>query len=128
MRAASRFRNITRDRLVWKQVSEAAVLINSWVDWLGFDPRRMPADQRTVSIAGRTLSVFREVEPVLTLPPLGENQAAYDVQYYKDWIAAFVHTVARNVDFDGASTVDPEQNRRLGTVLAAFVATQGATP
>ena len=128
IRTASRFRNITRDRLVWKQVSGAAVMINAWVDWLGFDPRRLPADQRTVSVAGRTLSVFREVAPVTGLPPLGENQLPYDVQYYKDWIAAFVHTVARNVDFDGASTVDPEQNRRLGAVLAAFAATQGAVP
>jgi hypothetical protein len=117
IRDASRFTNIKRDKLIWKQASRASVILNTYIDWLGLDPRSVPADQRKVTINGRDINVFKAVAAIALYPVLGENQAAHDAQYYRDWIASFVNLVSRNVDFDGASTIDPEQNSRLGSLL-----------
>lgn len=120
IRIASRFRNIKRDKLVWKQVSRAAVVINTFVDWLGHDPRETDPGQRTVTVGGRQLSVFQPKAEVTAPPSIAEDQLAYDVQYYRDWIAAFVDVVIRNVDFEGGMNFDPVQNARLGEALVAL--------
>lgn len=117
IRDASRFTNIRRDKLIWKQASRAAVVVNTYIDWLGLDPRSVPANDRKVTINGRDIPVFKPSPAVQKYPPLGEDQTAYDAQYYRDWIASFVNLVGRNVDFDGAATINPEQNSRLGDLL-----------
>ncbi|MBC7953175.1 MAG: type III effector HopL1 [Rhodospirillaceae bacterium] len=120
IRIASRFRNIKRDKLVWKQASRASVAINSYVDWLGFDPRQVPPERRRVSIGGRELAVFQPHPEVGGFPVVAEDQAAYDVQYYRDWIASLVALIGGNVDFEGGLTFDPAQNRILGDILAGM--------
>ena len=42
---------------------------------------------------------------------------AFDRQYYTDWLAALMHLIEGNADYEGGQTFDPEQNARLGRLI-----------
>lgn len=54
VRDVSGYRNIRRDKLIWRQASMAAYCISAFVDWLGFNPASVPEAKRTIQLAGRT--------------------------------------------------------------------------
>lgn len=117
IRKASRYRNIRREKIVWKQVSLAANIINSFINWLGFDRRQLPPEKCKVTISGKERILFIPPVPIKKYPTLGEDQTPFDKQFYTDWLAALITLVMANVDFDGENTLDPEQNKRLGDIL-----------
>ncbi len=119
-RQASGYGNLARERLVWKQVSLAADAINSFVDWLGFDPRESTDSERTVIIQGKPVVLFKPKEEVANPPHIGEEALPYDKLWYTDWLRAFLHTVIANVDFDDGVTFNREQNALLHTILTNF--------
>lgn len=121
IRKASRFRNVSRDKLVWKQVSLAADIINSYINWLEYNPRIMPQDKRQVEIDGKQFKLFEDTPEINGYPKLNEDQSPFDRFFYRDWIAAFLDLARGNVDFSGAD-FNIEENSRLGGLLKIMAA------
>ncbi len=120
LRKAARYANVEKERLLWKQSGLAANMINSYINWLGFDPRTVNEEQRTVSFGNKTRALFTPLPDVERLPPLHEDPADYVETLAMDWVAALMHLVGQNVHFDGARDFDPEQNRQLQAILTAL--------
>ena len=120
LRRCSAFSNMTRERLMWKQVSLAADAINAFVDWWGFDPRFKEQPQRTVVFGGKSLALFNPPQEIEGEPSIGEVESPYDRLWYTDWLRAMAYSVMANVDFDGQQSLNPEQNNRLREILQAF--------
>ena len=119
IRMVSQYRNVSREKLAWKQASLGAAIFSSYIDWLGFDPAQVPAEKRQVSIEGRTRNLFAEQPEVAGYPELPDVQAHFDRPFYTDWMAAYYNLVISNVAF-AEQGFDLEQNSRLGTILLAF--------
>ncbi len=117
LRKASGYVDIGTERLIWKQVSLGAAVLNTYIDWLGFDPRELADGERTVTVGGRPHVLFRPPDPVVGYPRLAEEPDGADRRRYTDWIRALIELIAANVDFDGLQAVNAEQNRRLGRLV-----------
>jgi len=117
LRKAGGYGNITRDRLIWKQVSLAAGCINAFVDWLGYNPRTRSEQERTIIVNGRPCALFAPPPPVSGYPRISERQTPYDLAWYTDWLRALVNTLRENISFDGERTINLEQNRALKDIL-----------
>ena len=114
----SGYRNIRRDKLVWRQASMAAYRINAFVDWLGFNPAVTSESGRVIRLAGRTRTLFvRQADPE-GYPVLPTEPLPFDKQYCPDWLAALVHLIEGNADYEDGQPFDPEQNARLGRLIA----------
>lgn len=122
LREAASYRNLSRDKLVWKQVGRATHALNGFISWLGLDPRLVSANQRSVRVGNNQLLVFEPPAPVVGVPHLSETHSAFEKTYIRDWIAALLDLIMQNVDFDGTSVVDPAQNHRLGEILGRLAA------
>ena len=120
LRRNAAYSNMTRERLVWKQVSLAADAINAFVDWLGFDPRFKGQDGRTILFGGKRICLFEPPAPVMGEPRIGEEEAPHDRLWYTDWLRALAWNVVANADFDGQENVNHEQNDRLYQIMQAF--------
>lgn len=120
MRKAAAYADIDMERVVWKQASLAAARLNAFVDWLGYNPRTAAEADRTVTVAGRRVTLFTPPPPVRGYPRLDEEMGTLERQWYRDWLMALVACVMANVDFDGASTLNVEQNRILGDIIRTF--------
>jgi Uncharacterized protein conserved in bacteria, putative virulence factor len=120
IRRAARYRNISRDKLVWKQVSLAANIINSYIDWLGYDPVRS-GGAKEVEIDGKQFKLFKPVPEFKGYPELPEDQSAFDRFFYRDWLAAFLDLTRGNVDYNGAD-FNIAENSKLGELLRSFTA------
>ena len=119
VRDVSGYRNVRRDRIVWRQACMAACRLNAFVDWLGFSPD-LPEARRTIQLAGRTRVLFSRPPEVGEPPVLPAEPIPFDRQYCTDWIAALVRQVEDNADFEGGRGFDPERNARLGQLLNAL--------
>ena len=117
VRDVSGYRNIRRDKLIWRQASMAAYCISAFVDWLGFNPASVPEAKRTIQLAGRTRTLFGQQPDPEGYPDLAAEPLAFDRQYYTDWLAALMHLIEGNADYEGGQTFDPEQNARLGQLI-----------
>lgn len=118
LRQEARYKNLRRDRLAWKQVSQATRIINDYLDWLGHDPRRTASSKRRVEFMGRQRDVFQPVPPIESLPQLPPEQTAFTTVYFQDWIFSLCNLIVENVGSDGGNTLDPVENGRLGELLA----------
>ena len=116
IRMVSTYRNLRRDRLIWRQASMAAASVNSFVSWLGFNPLLVQEYDRVVRIGGRDRTLFRSRPPLSGYPEIPATPQAFDRDYSTDWIAALVHLVEANVNFEDGQNFDPEQNARLGSI------------
>lgn len=117
VRDVSGYRNIRRDKLIWRQASMAAYRINAFVDWLGFNPAVTPESGRVIRLAGRTRTLFAQQPDPEGYPALPAEPLAFDKQYCTDWLAALVHLIEGNADYEDGRTFDPEQNARLGRII-----------
>lgn len=117
IRKAAGYANLARERLIWKQVSLAAALINAYVSWMGFNPRTRTAQERTIHQGGRSVVLFEPPTTIEGYPLLAEEPEAHERVWYTDWLRALMTLIMDNVDFDGTQTVNPEQNRRIGDVI-----------
>ena len=120
LRKASRYANTEKERTVWKQVSLAADTINTYLDWLGFDPRDTSEEKRTIAFGTKQRTLFIPPAEVIGLPPIAEESSDYVDGMVMDWAAALMHMVTENVNFDGVRDFDPEQNRKLHDILTAL--------
>jgi hypothetical protein len=122
LRKAGGYGNIARDRLIWKQVSLAAGLLNAFVDWLGYNPRTLSEQDRTITVNGQPCVLFAPPQPVRGYPRISEQQTPYDRAWYTDWLRALVSMVMENISFDGERTINIEQNRLLKEILTSLTA------
>ena len=120
LRTVGGYANTSRERLIWKQASLAASMINAYVSWLGFNPRSKNAAERSVHINGQRFVLFEPLPPVGAYPQLGKAADVLEKQWYRDWVCAIMALIRANVDFDGEQTVNPEENRRLGEIIKAL--------
>ena len=72
---------------------------------------------RTIQLAGRTRTLFGQQPDPEGYPALAAEPLAFDRQYYTDWLAALMHLIEGNADYEGGQTFDPEQNARLGRLI-----------
>ena len=120
LRHSASYVNMARNQLIWKQVSIAADTLNAFVDWLGFDPRRVALEQRQVALNGRVFTLFPDREAVCGEPHINPEPVAFEQAWYRDWLKALLHLIEANVDFEGGSALDRAQNDRLGALLKQF--------
>ncbi len=118
-RRVSGYGNIAREKLVWKQVSLAADTLNAFISWLGFDPRFMDENARSVLVKGKAVTLFAPPK-AHSLPFLPEETTPYDRSYYQDWLRAFVQTLQANVQSGQGEHFNREQNALLGAILQQY--------
>ena len=70
-----------------------------------------------MQVGGRTGSFFRQRPDPEGLKALAAEPLAFDRQYYTDWLAALIHLIEGNADYEGGQAFDPEQNARLGQLI-----------
>jgi hypothetical protein len=118
MRAAAAYANISPERLVWKQASLAAAIINAYVDFLGYNPRELTEQERSIRGRDRAIVLFADAAPVGAYPELPDRGSV--VSWKQDWLRAVAGCIAANVDFDGQRSLNVEQNRIVGDIIHFF--------
>ena len=121
LRQASLYANVEKERSMWKQASLATMSINTFVDWLGFDPRLKSEQERTISFSSKPRTLFSPPPPVRDLPAITDAPADYADKAVMDWAVALIHLVNENVNFDSDRDFNPEENRKLGATISVFV-------
>lgn len=118
---AERMDAATRDRLVGRQVLVVLTQLGGFIDDLGFG--WMPLAERPASIAARDRRIFAPPPAIAvgTLPVLATKQAVnYAGIYIVDWCEAFRAAAIGNAGHSEDRDITPEQNRRLGAIIAAI--------
>ncbi|WP_165079295.1 MULTISPECIES: virulence factor SrfC family protein [unclassified Desulfovibrio] len=117
-RRASAYANTSRESIARKEAGIAAGILNSYVDWLGLDPRTHDEKARTVALPGsKSAVVFPPLPAVEGVPQLGEARSAWSRRWLGDWLNALAALIMGNVDFDGEQTLNVEENMALGAIL-----------
>ena len=112
-------RSTSRARIVDQQVLLARVAVNEFVDTLGVDA--LPLDQRPASpVGGRKLFEPPPSIPPGAVPQLPPDEIAYTWAYVADWLAAFMRLAIGNAGHSAKREITPEQNKRLGDILAVI--------
>ncbi|MDE7371073.1 MAG: virulence factor SrfC family protein, partial [Desulfovibrio sp.] len=131
-RRASAYANTSRESIARKEAGIAAGILNSYVDWLGLDPRTHDEKARTVALPGSASAVvFPPQAAVEGTPQLGEARSAWSRRWLGDWLNALAALIMGNVDFDGEQTLNVEENMALGAILRRLgdeAAKAAATP
>ncbi len=121
LREASAYSDIKRDKLMWKQASRASVVINSFLDWLGYDPSQYSEVERRLVMGGKELVVFQTSRCAIDgVPKLGEQPALYERVYCRDWMGSYIDLIRKNVDFNGTQTINVEENGKLAEIIKGF--------
>lgn len=117
-RKASAYANTSRESIARKEASIASGILNSYVDWLGLDPRSHDEKARTLALPGARNTVVFTPPPEAAKPPvLAEGRAAWTRLWLGDWLNALAALIMGNVDFDGEQTLNVEENLALGGIL-----------
>lgn len=126
-RRASAYANTSRESIARKEASIASGILNSYVDWLGLDPRKNDEKARTLALPGaKSTTVFTPLEPVEEMPALAETRSAWSRRWLGDWLNALAALIMGNVDFDGEQTLNVEENLALGGILRRLSAEAAA--
>ncbi|MDR2727134.1 MAG: putative virulence factor [Deltaproteobacteria bacterium] len=120
LRQAAAYADIDIERRVWKQASQAAAMINAYVDFLGYNPRVVGEAGRTIQGRDKPIVLFTPADPVGDYPLLAATRAGTASPWKTDWMRAVTACIAANVDFDGQQIVNVEQNRLLGDIIKVF--------
>ncbi|MDE7241897.1 virulence factor SrfC family protein, partial [Desulfovibrio sp.] len=117
-RRASAYANTSRESIARKEAGIAAGILNSYVDWLGLDPRTHDEKARTLALPGaKSTVVFTPPPEAGEMPKLGEARSAWSRRWLGDWLNALAALIMGNVDFDGEQTLNVEENLALGGIL-----------
>lgn len=134
LHAAEEHAATTRNKLAGQQVLVSSMLINDFVDFLGFSavaPQDRPlADPRTRVAGLAERRIFAPLAPIAPgqLPTLNPKPLNYSAIYIVDWFEAFRSTAIGNAGHAAGSEIPPEQNERLGAILKQIAgATLGAS-
>jgi hypothetical protein len=108
----------TRARLAERQVYVTAARIARFVDYLGCDD--LPVDERPRSLADARRPVFAPPAPIApgAMPALGPVPVNFPALFIVDWFEAFRVLTIANAGHAAGRDISPEQNARLGEVLA----------
>lgn len=117
MRQASAFVDIDPERLVWKEASLAAAEINAYVDFLGYDPKTVPAEARSIVKNAHTVVLFEPPTAIHTYPILSEARSTSGSTWINNWVRAIRLLIDDNLNFEGGLSFDPVQNDILGEIL-----------
>ncbi|MBQ7585808.1 MAG: type III effector HopL1, partial [Desulfovibrionaceae bacterium] len=110
---AAEYVNTQKESIVWQEAAIAANLINSYIDWLGLDPRKKNKAEREIKLGSSVIEVFKPKSPVEGQLKLPESRQESALSYFYDWLNAFMGLVLGNVSFDGEQEIDLEQNAKL---------------
>ncbi|MFO1153260.1 MAG: putative virulence factor [Rhodospirillales bacterium] len=117
-------RSTTRVGIVDQQVLLARCIVNDFVDSLGFSP--LPLAERPASpLDGRKIFEPPAPIPAGTLPVLPADEIPYPGMFVLDWLVAFHHLCVGNAGHSAGREITPEQNQRLGEILATIGGTAG---
>ena len=120
LRRAAAYSDIDVERRVWKQASQAAAMINAYVDFLGYNPRTASEAERTIQGKDRNIVLFTPPPAVGEYPELSPTRGGTASPWKTDWLRAVAGCIAANVDFDGQLIVNVEQNRIIGDIIRDF--------
>jgi hypothetical protein len=118
----------TRSRLAERQVHVAHARIARFVDYLGCDDRA--PDARPRSRLEPRHGVFEPPPPIPAgaLPMLSEAPLNYSGLFILDWFEAFRALAVANAGHAVGQEIAPEQNARLGDILARIDSGNGVIP
>ncbi len=121
-RRVASYRNTSRDNIIRQQCGMACCRINSYVNWLGFNPRIPDGPERPCGpdAKGTMRPIFTPPTGSGKLPDLGEEEVRYGDVWCSDWRIAFSTLVMDNLNFDGKQIFNLEENRRLGAILSSL--------
>ncbi|MDR2604583.1 MAG: putative virulence factor [Desulfovibrio sp.] len=121
LREASRYADADRELLVWKMSALAADAINTYMIWLGFDPRTTAEQERRIGFGGRERTLFLPPPAFSGLPVPAEDPVDYTESRVMDRAAALAHLIDGNVNFDGVRDFDPAENAKLREILDSLL-------
>ncbi len=110
----------TRSRLVERQVLAVSTIMNELLATLGMG--WLPLEDRPDSKVRSNCRVFAPPLPIPPgkLPELTDKPLKYTALYLNDWLGSIENLVVGNAGHSAGRDITPEQNERLGEVLAAF--------
>lgn len=121
---ASEFRDVAAyvntggERIARQQANIAARRLNTFFDWLGWNPAREPKKPRITSdFKGKEKEVFPIEKTIADIPELPPQEVDFSKIWLLDWLRAVVDMMRLNVDFDGKSTINVAENNALGALL-----------
>ncbi|MDR0826276.1 MAG: putative virulence factor [Desulfovibrio sp.] len=120
MEEAAAYANTSKERIIWQQVGRAGVMLNGYLNWLGFNPRARSSDERTIIMQGKAFTLFEPPAPVEDFPKLPEIQPPFEKNWCMDWMRALYTLLLNNVDFDGILHFDRKKNALLGSLIKQF--------
>jgi hypothetical protein len=112
-------RSTTRIRIVDQQVLLARMVVDDFVDGLGF-VGLPPADRPASPVDGRKIFEPPPPIPAGSLPRLPAEEIQYSGMFIVDWLEAFRHLAIANAGHNAGREISPEQNQRLGGIIAAM--------
>lgn len=119
LRPLEEMRGTTRIGIVDQQVMAVRRVIGDFVDLLGW--AETPVAARPESpLGGRRM--FEPPPPIAAaaLPQLGAEELNYPAAFIVDWLEAFRRLAMDNAGHSAGREITPEQNLRLGRILATL--------
>jgi hypothetical protein len=107
-----------RTQLAERQVYAVHSRVARYLDYLG--QAEIPLQERPASAADRHSPLFDPPSPIPpgTLPHLPERPLNFSGLYLLDWFEALRHLIVGNAGHSAGRDITPEQNARLGEILA----------
>lgn len=117
-----------RNDLESRQVSTAHMIISDFIAWLGFVHNQVTDIPDSRVNQGKKIFSSLLSSPLEDsvgsvshqLPKLDDKTKIYAQQYIFDWFVAFMKLAQENVGHSAGREISPEQNAKLGAVLAGF--------
>ncbi|WP_228720053.1 putative virulence factor [Methylococcus geothermalis] len=124
LRPLEEMRGTTRIGIVDQQVMAVRRIIGEFVDLLGLG--ETPVASRPESpLGGRKLFEPPAAIAASALPQLGAEELNYPAAFIVDWLEAFRKLAIDNAGHSAGREITPEQNLRLGEILATLGAVPG---
>jgi len=113
----------TRARLVERQVFAAASRMDQFVDYLGMAD--LPPQERPASMVEKARPLFAPPAKVAprSLPHLPDTPVNFSGIFILDWFEAFRSLAIANAGHESGRDISPQQNVRLGEIIAAMSGT-----
>jgi hypothetical protein len=107
-----------RTQLAERQVYAVHSRLARYLDYLG--QAELALEERPASVVDRHRPLFEPPAPIApgTLPRLPARPVNFSGLFVLDWFEALRHLVAGNAGHSAGRDINPEQNARLGEILA----------
>jgi hypothetical protein len=114
-----------RAQLAERQVYAVYTRLSRYLDYLG--QAELPLEERPASRTDRLRPLFapNPLIPANALPALPARPVNFSGRYILDWLEALRHLILDNAGHSAGRDITPEQNARLGEILAAIEGREG---